>query len=137
MTIPGRPPISRRSSRGFVKGVSVDISGALSAGLNTGVLEEVCRHTEPAGASSGQDSPISIFSFLLQVMYNYTRYPLLSRVVLLIPKPSTEVYFHISIVAEFKLASNLPELGEVLFPDRLVLWPLHQCHRQTSPDLSL
>ena len=49
MTIPERPPISGlveisvRMDPTRLKGVSVDVSGALSADLNTNVLEEVCR----------------------------------------------------------------------------------------------
>ena len=49
MTIPERPPISGlveisvRMDLTKPKGVSVDVSGALSADLNTDVLEEVCR----------------------------------------------------------------------------------------------
>jgi hypothetical protein len=49
MTIPERPPISGlveisvRMDLAKPKGVSVDVSGALSADLNTDVLEEVCR----------------------------------------------------------------------------------------------
>jgi len=49
MTIPERPQISGlveisvRMDLKKPKGVSVDVSGALSADLNTGVLEEVCR----------------------------------------------------------------------------------------------
>jgi len=49
MTIPERPPISGlveisvRMDLEKPKGVSVDVSGALSADLNTDVLEEVCR----------------------------------------------------------------------------------------------
>lgn len=49
MTIPERPPISGlveisvRMDLAKPKGVSVDVSGALSADLNMDVLEEVCR----------------------------------------------------------------------------------------------
>lgn len=49
MTLPERPPISGlvevsvRMDLKKPKGVSVDVSGALSADLNTDVLEEVCR----------------------------------------------------------------------------------------------
>jgi hypothetical protein len=49
MTIPERTPISGlveisvRMDLTKPKGVSVDVSGALSADLNAGVLEEVCR----------------------------------------------------------------------------------------------
>ena len=48
MTIPEWPPISGlgisvRTDLGKPKGVSVDVNGALSADLNTDVLEEVCR----------------------------------------------------------------------------------------------
>ena len=49
MTIPERPPISGlveisvRMDLTKPRGVSVDVSGALSADLNADVLEEVCR----------------------------------------------------------------------------------------------
>jgi hypothetical protein len=49
MTIPERPPISGlveisvRMDLAKPKGVSVDVSGALSADLDINVLEEVCR----------------------------------------------------------------------------------------------
>lgn len=49
MTLPERPPISGlveisvRMDPTKPKGFSVDVSGALSADLNTDVLEEVCR----------------------------------------------------------------------------------------------
>jgi hypothetical protein len=49
MTIPERPPISGlveisvRMDLTGPRGVSVDVSGAFSADLNTDVLEEVCR----------------------------------------------------------------------------------------------